>query len=628
LLIGLRLNKVGGGGGQVRANQGIGLLAEVDFVLIQEVLAAGDLVERVAIEDPLGAEGREGAGDLGYGGADVGVVLQGGVQVLESGKDAAGGVLKHLAAGNVGLNGIAIRGLNRCDVGIPVVGDNTGGGIQGKGLRADSGPTKQISALIGGVGQANDLGLNALHFLGDSLSVGVIESAVGTLGAERKGPGKSSDDVAEGGIGDLETRLESGDVLEVLIVLAGLVVVQDDVGGGSGIVGELVNPSAAGNLLGSDVGVLFGLLNGSEQIGEWIGIESDRHSLCRRDHIDGDLHQLIDNASDLRRGLIGGLKTNQVGGFFIDVNAGDASLQVLKLLKNQAASLLVALRGGNGVADLKDDAGVGVQGSLAIGDGLILDVEEGVRVGVIAWTAGSRTTTRGNQRGIGDSDGKRTSGAGAARRRRYKNIAARIAIQIETLLVLSVDGIGKAGSQGIERSESCGDLLVADLDLSGELAARDFRSDVGALGEDVLKAGGGIGLGSKLKTLARDDEGSAGAGGESEAAIAGVDGGDVHEIGELIDELLALVDEGPGILSGSGGRGDLGVDGGDLRSEVVDLADGLGDGKVFAALDSAEIRGSLVESGGKILRGGQNRLARIGIAGIDGELGKTIEKSR
>ena len=134
-------------------------------------------------------------------------------------------------------------------------------------------------------------------------------------------------------------------------------------------------------------------------------------------------------------------------------------------------------------------------------------------------------------------------------------------------------------------------------------------------------------MGTKLKTLARNDKRSARTGGESEAAIASVDGGDVYEIGELIYELLALVDEGAGILSGAGGSGDLGVKGGNLRSQGIDLTYGLSNGKVFAALDGAEIRGSLVESGGKILRGGENGLARIGIAGIDGELGKTIEKS-
>ena len=347
-----------------------------------------------------------------------------------------------------------------------------------------------------------------------------------------------------------------------------------------------------------------------------------------RDDVDGGLDQGIDDACDASGGVVSRLETDEICGFFIDVDARDASLKIRELLKDQAARLLVALRGGNSVADLKDDAGVGIERSLTIRDGLILNVEEGVGVGAVAGAPGSRTTTCSDERWIGDGDGQGGRGAGSACRRRYKNIAARIAIQIEALLVLSVDGIRKARRHGIERSESCGDLLVADLDLAGELTARDFGSDVGALGEDVLKTGGGIGLGSKLKTLARDDKRSAGAGGESEAAVACINGGDVDEIGEFIDELLALVDEGPGILSSSGGRGDLGVDGGDLRGEVVDLIDGLGDGKVLAALNGTEILGSLVESGGKILRGGENGLARIGIAGIDGELRKTIEKSR
>jgi len=97
------------------------------------------------------------------------------------------------------------------------------------------------------------------------------------------------------------------------------------------------------------------------------------------------------------------------------------------------------------------------------------------------------------------------------------------------------------------------------LDLSGELAAGDFGSDVGALGVNVLKTGGGIGLGAELKALATDDEGRAAGSSEGEAAVASINFGDVDEIGELIDELLALVDERAGILPGAGGGSNLSV---------------------------------------------------------------------
>jgi hypothetical protein len=63
-----------------------------------------------------------------------------------------------------------------------------------------------------------------------------------------------------------------------------------------------------------------------------------------------------------------------------------------------------------------------------------------------------------------------------------------------------------------------------------------------------------------------------------------------------------------------------------LGRKGVDLADGLSDVEIFAALNLTEIRGSLVEGGGEILGRGQHRLASVQIAWVGGELRKTVEK--
>ena len=522
------------------------------------------------------------------GGADVIAGLERVVKRLERGKDAAGGVLKKLAAGDAGLNGSAIGKLDGIAVGVAVVGDGLSDGIESERLRGDGGAGEKIGALVLGVAEADELLEQALDFTSDSLTIGRADGAVGAFGADGDGAGENLDDIAEGGIGNLKFGLQRVEVLQELIVLTGLIVVLHELRGSGRIVGELIDAAAAGKLLSGSVEVLLALQKSGEQIGNEIGVEADGHGGAPLlNDVDGGLQKRVDDGCDLGGGGVGVLEADEVGGLFVDVDAADTALQVLQLLENLAAGLLVGLGGLDIITDLKDQAGVGADGSETVDESLILESGDGADVGVVA---GAAVPAGSDFAGVGDGDLEDGGGSDIAGRRRVEKICAASAVEVETELVLGVDGCGEIAGKGVERILQRGNFLIADLELSGKLAAGDGRSDVGALREDVLQAGG-IGLRGEGETLSADDEGGTAGGGEGEAAVAGVDFGNVDKIRELSDELLALVDERAGILSGGLSGGDLGVHGGDLRGECVDLSDGLRDGKIGVALQGGEIGG-------------------------------------
>jgi hypothetical protein len=120
----------------------------------------------------------------------------------------------------------------------------------------------------------------------------------------------------------------------------------------------------------------------SSRSGKGIRIDADGHG--SRHQIYGRLQQGIDDRGNLRRRLVCVLEANQVGSFLVDVDAGNASLQILNLPENQAPGLLLRLRIGNVVANLEDQTGVVVQRSLAAHDSLVLQSEQRIDVGVVA----------------------------------------------------------------------------------------------------------------------------------------------------------------------------------------------------------------------------------------------------
>src|SRR6202158_4413253 len=109
--------------------------------------------------------------------------------------------------------------------------------------------------------------------------------------------------------------------------------------------------------------------------------------------------------------------------------------------------------------------------------------------------------------------------------------------------MLGVHGVGEICRESIQRRLNRGNFLIADLDLTGKPTAGDLRSDVRSLGKNMLQGRGGGGLGVEPKTLFTHDARRAAVGSEGQAAMAGVNFGNIHEVGKLIDELLALVDK-------------------------------------------------------------------------------------
>src|SRR6202166_3384931 len=126
----LRLHQVGGRYGGVDTNQGILLCAEIELVLVQEGFAEADLVQSVALEYALRADLVERILDLGNGGGDVVPGKQVGRQILQSTERAAGSVLENLASWDVGVDRIAVGKLDGRDIGVAIVSDGVGGGVQ------------------------------------------------------------------------------------------------------------------------------------------------------------------------------------------------------------------------------------------------------------------------------------------------------------------------------------------------------------------------------------------------------------------------------------------------------------------------------------------------------------------
>lgn len=88
----LGLGEIGCGLGGIHADEDVFLGAEIDGVLIEKIFAEIELVQGVAVEDPLDADLSDCRTDLGNGCADVGVSGQGSVEILQRAEGAARGI--------------------------------------------------------------------------------------------------------------------------------------------------------------------------------------------------------------------------------------------------------------------------------------------------------------------------------------------------------------------------------------------------------------------------------------------------------------------------------------------------------------------------------------------------------
>ena len=78
-----------------------------------------------------------------------------------------------------------------------------------------------------------------------------------------------------------------------------------------------------------------------------------------------------------------------------------------------------------------------------------------------------------------------------------------------------------------------GNLLIAQLNITGQIAAGNRRSNVFPLREHILKSSGGVRLRCKVEALVADDERGASRRGEREAGAIGLNRLHVNQLREL-----------------------------------------------------------------------------------------------
>ena len=157
---------------------------------------------------------------------------------------------------------------------------------------------------------------------------------------------------------------------------------------------------------------------------------------------------------------------------------------------------------GGGTSDVEDDARVVGGGALSVDDTLIA---QRVKCLGIAVAARGSVGTSGDQRRIGDGNGKARGRSRAGSRRRVEEIRAGVSVQVETSSLHGVDCVRKAGSEGIELSLNRGNLLIAGLKISAQLSGDDAGGDVHTLREDLLRTRCAK-LAGELETLLAGDE--------------------------------------------------------------------------------------------------------------------------
>src|SRR5208282_2572879 len=110
-------------------------------------------------------------------------------------------------------------------------------------------------------------------------------------------------------------------------------------------------------------------------------------------------------------------------------------------------------------------------------------------------------------------------------------------------------------------------------------------------------------------------------------AMIGWNDGDIHQSGELPDEIGLRVHQRAGVLVCILEIADLLVDTGDLRGQRIYLTDRLNDVLVkIAALGLKVVRGG-VEVGGQLAGRGQHALPQFQIRRIGGELLQTVKET-
>src|SRR5579862_1815454 len=108
-----------------------------------------------------------------------------------------------------------------------------------------------------------------------------------------------------------------------------------------------------------------------------------------------------------------------------------------------------------------------------------------------------------------------------------------MAVQVEAGRILRVYRVRDSRGESIETRLQRGDLLVAQLNIAGKIAAGDRRSYVSHLREHILKSRRGIGLRCEVEALIPHNQRRASRRGQRQAGSIGLDRLHVNQLREL-----------------------------------------------------------------------------------------------
>ena len=136
-----------------------------------------------------------------------------------------------------------------------------------------------------------------------------------------------------------------------------------------------------------------------------------------------------------------------------------------------------------------------------------------------------------------------------------------------------VQGGGQTGGQLVETCLQRRDAVVTHVQKAAEFAGGEQAGDVHGAGKDFVDAAGSE-LGGELEAALLGHQGRP-IGSREGDSMLGLDDGYVYQARKLADQRAPLIDQYAGVLVYVFEVGDLLIQGCNLRSERVDLADGL-----------------------------------------------------
>jgi hypothetical protein len=203
------LVKVRGGDRRVHAYQRVLLRAQVDLILVQEILAQRDLVQGIPIRYSLHAHLRQRILYFRHRCRNVCAGAQCGVKIPQRPECRATRILKQLASRDVSGDRNPRRKLYRGSICISVVGHGVRRRVQREWQRIDRRPAEQVRTLVVGISQAYGLVQESLYFAGNRLLVPSVQRSIRSFDSKAQCTRHNRYHVTQRGIGYLLAAIHS-----------------------------------------------------------------------------------------------------------------------------------------------------------------------------------------------------------------------------------------------------------------------------------------------------------------------------------------------------------------------------------------------------------------------------------